>query len=297
MKDVRVLAINPGSTFENAKLKATSFLLATQAGGTWAINKLVAVSAGVRYVYGFTSVTMSGEDVTVGVHTPIKGEAELTAGGVGGVFGVCVTPIDKLVLALRFDTAVRLEYEASLKTATLPVFDTLFPDGSKSRTDLPAVFAAGAAYDFGTVRAELNFTWFFQSAADWGGSNADWAGDCFNIGAVVRKQLTRQLEASLGYVYTRYLWEDMDAYYSSVVGSVEAPSMDNHYVAFGIGWQLRNNLKLNLGIGMTFYPDKTVTIDAAALLGQTPGSMGYNSVKLENMAFTVALGVDWRINL
>jgi long-chain fatty acid transport protein len=51
----------------------------------------------------------------------------------------------------------------------------LFPDGAKSRNDIPAILGVGVGYDAGLVEAQLSYNMYFNKGVDWGYNTRDLA--------------------------------------------------------------------------------------------------------------------------
>ena len=148
----------------------------TTLGTAWNINNKLSMSVAGRVVYGWrnldahldadiildkdklshitgkkipTDITLN--DVTADI------EAERTAWGFGGQIGLNYVANDTWNFAMRYDTKVKMEFEADTKSrpytnkfvpgASLG-FEMFFPqyaDGAKYRRDLPAILALGAS--------------------------------------------------------------------------------------------------------------------------------------------------------
>ena len=51
-----------------------------------------------------------------------------------------------------------------------------FPDGAKSRNDIPAILGAGVGYNAGLVEAQLSYNLYFNKGVNWGLNVRDIAG-------------------------------------------------------------------------------------------------------------------------
>lgn len=145
----------------------------TTIGTAWNINNKLSMSVGGRVVYGWRNLDakLNAEiDLVIpdgkGNFKPISNvpinasiESERTAWGFGGQIGLNYAANDTWNFAMRYDTKIKLEFEADATeknhTLTLPGkpgidlgFNMFFPqyaDGAKYRRDLPAILAVGAS--------------------------------------------------------------------------------------------------------------------------------------------------------
>lgn len=150
-----------GLTITNAKdmgssAEGTNMYVQNTLGRAWMINDKLSMSIAARAVVGMRN--LKGD---LNVSTPSNGElhakidSERTAWGFGGQIGFNYRASDRLNLALRYDTRVKMNFKASgteEKTSLLGNllgFSDFYPEyepGVKYRRDLPALLAAGASY-------------------------------------------------------------------------------------------------------------------------------------------------------
>lgn len=148
----------------------------TTLGMAWKVNDKLSLSAAGRVVYGWRNLK-AGLDanidlyqgdydsntgkvtnvVSAGNHRiTAEMDAERTAWGFGGQFGLNYAPNDTWNIGMRYDTKVKMEFEADTTSSKASIlgqqtdlgFEMFFPqyaDGSKYRRDLPAIFAIGAS--------------------------------------------------------------------------------------------------------------------------------------------------------
>ncbi|MCF2624924.1 outer membrane protein transport protein [Fusobacterium perfoetens] len=177
----------PGMTYNllNAKDKGSwaegeNMYAQTTIGTAWNINNKLSMSVAGRVVYGWrnlkanlnadlTGVIPNGAmDNNTGMNLPVNEnlradiDSERTAWGFGGQIGLNYAYNDTWNFAMRYDTKVKMEFEADATSdklhfaQTSPVggllgnkgFENFFPqyaDGAKHRRDLPAILAVGAS--------------------------------------------------------------------------------------------------------------------------------------------------------
>jgi hypothetical protein len=86
-------------------------------------------------------------------------------------------------------------------------------------------------------------------------------------------------------LYTKFLWNDMAAYYMRM-GAFEVLYSDNLNLGAGLAYKLSGSTRLNLGAAWTIWADETIGFQ----LGESVG-LGAN-VDTRNRTFALAVGVD-----
>lgn len=138
----------------------------TTIGRTWKVNDKLSTSLGLRAVYGLrtleASTTASQFGNMVGLNGSASIDSERTGYGFGVQLGLNYKATDKLNLALRYDSRVKMDFKTDAEISPkgmdpnniggsiivdnlldiYPVYD----DGVKTRRDLPAILALGASY-------------------------------------------------------------------------------------------------------------------------------------------------------
>ena len=148
-----------GSSAEGKNLYAQTTL-----GKVWKINNKLSLSAAGRLVYGIRElkgdIYLSGEKTEAALgegNTHANIDSKRTAWGYGLQLGINYQATERLNLAMRYDSRVRMDFKAetSGKEKTIKLsgndlgFSTFYPeyaDGVKQRRDLPAILAAGMSY-------------------------------------------------------------------------------------------------------------------------------------------------------
>lgn len=160
----------PGISISNAKDKGSwaegeNMYAQTTIGTAWNINDKLSMSVAGRVVYGWRNLD-AHLDATADLNTPLGTNnqpiiadisSERTAWGFGGQIGLNYAANDIWNFAMRYDTKVKLEFEADADSKPFaPLgpngptlgFEMFFPqyaDGVKHRRDLPAMLAVGAS--------------------------------------------------------------------------------------------------------------------------------------------------------
>lgn len=161
-----------GGMFENIKDTGSSaegknLYAQTTLGKVWKIDNKLSLSAAGRLVYGIRelkgNIDLNGklkDKREVQIHADI--DSERTAWGYGAQFGLNYSATERLNLALRYDTRVKLNFKAKGNDNPFDLkdlgvsglegslgFGNFYPEyipGTKTRRDLPAILAAGMSY-------------------------------------------------------------------------------------------------------------------------------------------------------
>lgn len=145
-----------GSKAEGKNLYAQNTL-----GKVWKVNNKLSLSAAGRLIYGIRELKGELKLNNVPTNPILTGDyasidSERTAFGYGLQLGLNYKATDRLNLALRYDSRVRLNFKAdgssysNIKIGGTGLgFENFYPeyaDGNKTRRDLPAILAAGMSY-------------------------------------------------------------------------------------------------------------------------------------------------------
>ena len=272
-----LLALPGLNNIVSQKLEAKSFYYGYTVGGAYAVNDMVSVSLGVRYLDATRelegSATLNNTAAPVATLTPFSVDYEETGDGWGGIVGVNLTPTDKFNIGIRYETKTNLNLKTKEKTDDV----NMVPDGAERSRDLPALLGLGVSHQCTpNLKSEVNLTYYLNDAADWDNDPVTVTQDetdkdnGYDVGIAVEYTFMPQLKGSLGYMYTNVGIDADDM-------SMAAPELDAHSIAGGFVYEAMPGLNLNFGILKTFYQDDT--------------SAG---VKLEKDVIIVALGVQYK---
>lgn len=254
-------------------LKGNSAYYGYNFGSAYAINDMISVSAGLRYVDAFKEADGSVNLITaLPINSTFNVDFEQTANGWGGFLGVNIAPSDELNIGVRFETATKLDFESDVKEDTAGVLPALgFADGTKQREDLPGLIGLGVAYKVTpNLKVDLSYTYYLEKSAKWEGRLKD-AGDSYDLAIAAEFAFTPQLRASLGYMLTNtgVSADDM---------LPEAPELDANTICGGIAWDPIENMTLNFAVLNSFYDSATTS----------------SGVKYEKSIFGFGIGVEWK---
>lgn len=138
----------------------------TTIGRAWKINDKLSISIAGRAVLGMKklkgdiNVKSSNPNLIKDLHANM--DSDRTAWGLGAQIGLNYKATDRLNLAMRYDSRVKLNFKANGNEEKAKLQTTLFEkplaeigfsgfypeyaDGNKTRRDLPAILALGASY-------------------------------------------------------------------------------------------------------------------------------------------------------
>lgn len=204
------------------------------------------------------------------------------------IFGANLTIAEKLTLAIKYEMLTKIE----LTNETKIDGSGLFPDGGKTRADMPAMLAIGASYPLTSkLNASLSYTYYFDKSADYGKKIA---GEFVTNKSVIDKNYF-ELSGGLEYNITDKFLVSA-GYLLAKTGVSEAYQSDLSYsltsntVGFGGQYQITKGIGVNLGALNTFYSDSSKSFSHT--LGTTiiPVKEDYSKT-----TWMVAFGVDIKI--
>lgn len=270
--------------FNDQNLNGSSSYLAVIFGGAYKLNTLISLSAGVRYLNASKNTTagllLQGSQLGL-PNTPVKLDIDESATGFGGVFGLSLAPSKEINLSLHYETRVKLDFETKINTD-----DTnTFTDGEFNRRDLPAALYLGLHVQLNEeVWAEGNFTYYYQTLADWSKTTDDqeWsniAGDSYKAGLVFGYKIAPKMEFSFGGVFTGFNFDNKELYFTKF-GSFEVLKYNYLSLNTGIGYTLNEKITLNLGIARSFWTKGDIriydTYDVSVKNSAWVGAIGLN---------------------
>lgn len=284
------------TSFTDDYLEASSIYFAIETGVAYKINEMVSTAFALRYINAENEVKAGATFLNGATEIPGMNPAKLDyttdADGVGFILGFNLSPLEKLNIGMRYESEVELDFKTDLNRNDFdPAFD-LADYNEKNRRDFPAMFGIGGEYRLNDqLTAEADFNWYFQKQADWGKSStgkdlSDLAGDCWSMGGTVGYQLNDKLLLSVGTLYTKFEWGDIDDYYETI-GAFEALYTDNWHFGAGFAYSIHENIKLNFALGRTIWDDETIEYVQAANNG-----LPVVQCDTENATTTIAFGID-----
>lgn len=246
-------------------LKAGSYYLTTTVGGAYKFSNVVTGSLSLRYLNGSNNTqagfTMTSSPIEM-PDMPLKVDFDETATGMGAVAGVFIHASSKFDLSFRYESKVEMNFKTKVNKDDLG----LVTNGSKSRRDLPSVFAMGASYKINSkLTALMDMNYYFQENAEWGTTmNANGetvslsktAGNAISYCLALNYRVNEKLGVSVGGGYTDYMYNDMDVYYTHV-GVFETVHNDNMNLNLGCSYQVAKKVSLTAGYMNTSWAKDT----------------------------------------
>lgn len=281
----------------NASFQGSSIYMGYQVGATYAINDMISVAIGGRLVTASNSYEGALSGVTInapaaygGTQAPgnylriVASTPGLDAGTVGLLNGTAAaldqatadadlkavqkgmgfTPIVGVNLHLTdmVNIAVRYEHHTKIELTNETEVDDvgMFPDGEKTRADLPGHITAGASFTpFKKLTASVGFNYFLDKPAYYGVSDENGEQinnestideNTYNISASLEYKLLGILGLSAGYSYGSLGVNDSyqsDLSYSNM----------SHSVGGGVFVEIGEILTVNAGVVFVMYDDYT----------------------------------------
>lgn len=282
-----IKGVQSGLLFRDGNLKGSVLYYFGSIGGAFAFSDSLSVSAGLRYVNAQKKFEGEGNYVlksNPAIPYSLKADAEKTAQGVGGIFGLCFKN-EKLILSARFETPTILDFETDVSGGKS--FGGLFVDGSTQRYDLPAMLGLGASYKFGDLLLTSSLDCFFIGWSDQGddsdtsdGYDDDYSSVGYEISfAAEYTVIPNFLMLSVGYMYNdaggnKDTYNDFDY------------SLDSHSVGIGGRITPAQNLDLVFGLGRIQYVSSK---------GYAPTSTSGYMEDYKKAVWNFALGLEYKI--
>ena len=232
-------------------------------GTAYRLNNEWSVAAGIKYIYAQRNIKIEVKD-TAGGAVDGTHEAERTAQGFGGTFGVNYKPNDRMNMALTYNTKVKLEFETDVNSGTNNLTNTInylnklnpnnalapIGNGDKRWRDLPAELKYGVSYKMNekwTVMGGGNY--YFVSEADTDGKDGFGNGWELNVGT--EYQVSERWTLTTGYNYA-------DTGASDDTFNDTEFALNSHIFTVGAKFQQNPNLEWTFGTMYVDYIDHEV---------------------------------------
>ncbi len=266
--------------------EGSSIFFGSQLGLSYEINEIVSVFGGARYVVASNSYdgyvrNIEGQHAVAG-WMPIPFDIEVDAvqrgTGITPLVGLSIKPGDRFNLGIKYEFLTKLE----LENETSVDGTDLFPDGVKTRSDMPAMLSLGAAY---LATPDLNIAggihYYFDKAADYGKAlpNEELIDNNFiELALGLEYSLAGNLLVSAGYLRTQ---TGVNENYQSDLSH----SLSTNSIGLGGRYAINEMIALNLGFLMTFYEEDSI---------EFPPQMGSAIETYNRDGMVVAVGVDFK---
>ena len=270
-----------------------SSVLGFTLGGSYAINDMWSVAAGVRYSTGEREfkgkVKISAENpAPVPVNDPFTANLHLKedADGWAGILGLNFAPNDKLNTALTYISKTKMNYDIDVKQDTqLPngtdLSDAIgLSDGSHQRIDIPALLGFGISYKFlPQLKVDLNYTYYFEKDASIDTFKGE--GNSWDLGLSAEYTFSPQWKASLGYLRNVIALDD-----DQQINEPEEPKLNGNTFGGGVVWSPKPAYAITVGGAIVFYDDVDGPVETAR--------GGTESVNYDKEVWNLSIGFQWK---
>lgn len=239
----------------------------------------------VQSAYNTGSATMAATAAQLNANSANladkKVDTKQTGTGFTPIIGFDIK-LDKLNIGLKY------EHKTILKlTNETTVDDTgLFPDGALTRSDIPAIIAGGADYQFtNKLKVSGSFNMYLDKNVNWGKNiylqDRTIDKNYVELALGLEYKLTDNFAVSAGYLNSN---TGVSKQYQSDFSN----SNDSYTVGLGFQWNLGKKLVLDAGTMITTYKDDTKTFTEPAPFGTYNETYGKDT-------FTFAIGIGYKI--
>ncbi len=215
--------------------KGSSVYYGFQANVSYAFSEMISAAAGIRYIYAVNTYEGNIQNIQINPTFPALGwtgqmrsapaafstlyaatgnpaflvsaastadmavDAKQVGSGFTPILSLHLTPVENLKIGVRYEFNTKLE----LKNETPKDDVGLYPDGEKTRSDVPPVLALGADYSLTPqLRASVSFTMFLETQANWEGREDLLDNDSYDLGFALEFDVTKAITLSGGYIFT-----------------------------------------------------------------------------------------------
>jgi long-chain fatty acid transport protein len=270
----------------NVNFEGTSVYFGYQANISYAINDLISVAIGGRYVSAKDTYTGYISDIEINTQvagyqapgdyfrlvaeTPgldattvatLQGTAvyldaltadrdvdvEETASGFTPIISLNIKPSDKLNFALKYEHQTNLEFTTKVNGGKDG--GGLYTDGEKYRHDIPSQIVVGATFNpIEKLMLSAGFHYYLDQQADWEGRQDSLDGNSYEIAVGAEYSLSEKLLVSAGYLFTKS--GATEAYQSDLSFSLPSSSFGG-----GFCYNINSMFAVNLAGSYTVYQE------------------------------------------
>jgi len=262
----------------------------------------IAIGAFGQAAAKYTATATLLGDQSISEDSPV----EQTGSGISPIFSVNISPSDKLNIAVKYEMATKMELSNNTTSDFLLGFTatgvpiTMFPDGEKTPSDMPAMLSAGLDYKLGSAaKLSLGTNMFFDKSVDYGHKldldnnpstpstfvkNEDiMDSNGLSLMAGLEYNLSEKLLVSGGYVWAN---KGVNSGYQSDL----TYGLATQTIGFGGAYNIMDKMRINLGFSYTIYTgdEKTINHVFSATGAVIPALETYNK-----NAMIIGVGLDW----
>jgi len=205
-------------------------------------------------------------------------DAKQTASGFTPVLSLNFKPAANLNIALKYEFETKLEFTNETTKDDVG----MFPNGAKTRLDIPAFFSVGADYAImPELRATASFNYFFDTASNRNGLQDFINSNTYDLAFGLEYDISSALLVSAGYLMTRV--DVMDGYQADSGFDLSADT-----IAGGLRIKLSPKIDIDLGVMNVSYKDYSKMIPYVTSSGTNLGSYK-ETYSQKTFAFAVGL--------
>ena len=165
----------------------------------------------------------------------------------------------------------------------------MFPDGAKTRLDMPALVTVGVTLrPIKSLLLAGGFTSYFDKNAVWGTEEDNrtelLSGNSWDMGLAAEYALSEKFLISAGWSMTQT--EASPEYQTDL-----SHSLSTNGLSFGIGWNILPKLQLNLGGQLVTYQDASKTFTKDFGIGDTDVTETY-----KRSMWVAAVGINYSLS-
>ena len=258
--------------------KGTSVFYGFQFNGSYAFNEVISVAAGIRYIHAVNTYEGAIENIMINPMHPLINptgamlpapqffnliglpsyaamlsdkavDVKQVGTGFTPILSMNIRPNNRLNIGIRYEFNTKLE----LENETTQDDTGMFPDGEKSRNDIPAILSFGIDYYALTnLRLSFSFGYYFDKNTNWDGRENLIDSNTYDFGLGIEYHFSDTFLMSAGYTRTQIgVSEDYQTDFSHEISS-------NTYGA-GARVRVGKSLDLDLGLNYSKYVDSDKT--------------------------------------
>ena len=258
------------------------------------ISTSQSIYSGAASQYGATSQILQDQEA----------DYEKTATGFTPIISVNIKASDKLNLALKYEHHTKLEFTNKTTKDLTTGFDpgtgepiTMFPNGAKTRLDIPSLVVVGATYKpMEKLLISTGFHYYFDKNAEYGKTGEDASGE-----EVILKNadiLDNSWEFALGVQYSiseKFLvslgWLNTSNPVSDEYQTDLSPALSSNTIGGGFQYQISPMFDVNIGASYTKYVETTKTFTHS--FPPPTGTQIIETYNKNNLAISIGLNFNF----
>jgi long-chain fatty acid transport protein len=190
--------------------------------------------------------------------------------GITPILGVDLTLGENLNIGIKYEFATKIEIKNETKSDFISGIDTetglpitMFPDGEKIRSDMPAMLSVGADYKIiPQLKASVGFHYYWDKAANYGkmqegayvNNSKIIDNNYYELAVGLAYDITDKFVFSAGYLFAHT--GVSEAYQSDLSFSLSSGTIGG-----GLGYKITDKIMVNLGVGYSIYKEGTKSYD------------------------------------